>query len=196
MRRGPFGRFPYRRRGPFGRPIRPRGPLLPGRSINPRVQRELRRANHLMSVGEHLNAAEIFLRVANKARDLGIIYPAPMLLMQAAHANLLGESFEPSVEQARAGLGLLADQERWHALKYEGERYIEGLESAGRKQEGQELSVWLHAALDGKTLEPPQTGQLPEKCPYCGATFSLEQIQAGGNQAAQCQYCGSVVQVR
>ena len=125
--RGPFGNFPYRRRGPFGRPIRPRGPLLAGRALNPRIQRELHRANHLDAIGDHTNAAQIFTSIAERALDRGIVYPAPMLYMQAAHAYLLGEVFEQSLEQARRGLDLLAAQERWPALRHEGQGYVDWL---------------------------------------------------------------------
>jgi hypothetical protein len=192
MRR-PFRRFRYTKRAPWERPIRPRGPLVPGRSLNPRVQRELRRANHLMAIGQHLNAAEIFTDIAKRAQDIGIVYPAPMLFMQAAHAYLLGDAFEQSVEQATSGLELLAAQERRGALQHEGKHFIEALEGAGKKDEAEHIRAWLRDRLQGEFEESKSPETLPEKCPYCGASMSLEQVQAGSKQAAQCQYCGSVV---
>ncbi|MEX1247633.1 MAG: hypothetical protein WEA61_04060 [Anaerolineales bacterium] len=193
MRR-PFRRVRYTRRAPWERPWRPRGPLVPGRALNPRVQRELRRANHLMAIGQHLNAAEIFVDIAQRAQDIGIVYPAPMLLMQAAHAYLLGEAYKQSIEQATAGLELLAAQERRGALRHEGNRFIEALESGGRKEDVQHFGNWLQDKMQGSIVdERPSAAHLPEKCPYCGASMSLEQVQAGGSRAAECQYCGSVV---
>lgn len=193
MRR-PFRKFRYTRRPPWERPFKPRGPLLAGRSLNPRIQRELRRANHLMGVGDHLNAAEMFRDIAVRAQDIGIVYPAPMLFMRAAHAYLLGESYGQSVEQARRGLEILADQERWQALKREGERYIAELEGAAQNEEAEKLRAWLGQALEGKEVAKPESGNLlPEKCPYCGAAMSLEAINAAGGRAAECQYCGSVI---
>ncbi len=172
--------------------MRPHSPLLPGRALNPRVQRELRRANHLMSIGDHLNAAEIFVDISSRAQDIGIVYPVPMLLMQAAHAYLMGEAYAQSIEQARSGLNLLADQERWRALKHEGDRYIKELEGAGQQEEAKKLRTWLDETLAGKDFGPASPkGQLPEKCPYCGASMSLEAI--ADHRAAECQYCGSVV---
>ena len=193
MRRKRFGRDPYARPGPFGRPFKPRGPLLRGRALHPRSRRELRRANHLMAIGEHINAAQIFVSLGAQARDSGIVYPAPMLFMQAAHAYLFGEDLEPSLAQARTGLDLLAAQERWPALKREGTRYIQALESAGKQADAQQLRAWLKEQLRDKTIAESSPAQLPEKCPYCGASMSLEQINAGGGRAAECQYCGSVV---
>lgn len=192
MRR-PFRRFRYTRRAPWERPFRPRGPLVPGRALNPRVQRELRRANHLMAVGQHLNAAEIFVDIAQRALDIGIVYPAPMLFMQAAHAYLLGEAFDKSIAQATTGLDLLAAQERRGALNSEGTRYIESLGGAGREEEAETFRAWLKDRLQGSWAESEPEKQLPEKCPYCGASMSLEQIHAGASGAAECQYCGSVV---
>ena len=191
MRR-PFRRFRYTRRAPWERPWRPRGPLLPGRALNPRVQRELRRANHLMAIGDHLNAAEIFVDVAKRAQDIGIVYPVPMLFMQAAHAYLLGEAFEKSLEQATTGLELLAAQERETALLLEGERYIEALESAGRSQDAGNIRAWLQDRMQATDVKKI-TAMLPEKCPYCGASLSMEELNTRKGQAAECQYCGSVI---
>lgn len=192
MRR-PFRRFRYTRRLPWGRPFKPRGPLLPGRALNPRVQRELRRANHLMAVGDHLNAAQIFVDIAEKAQDIGIVYPAPMLFMQAAHAYLMGEAFEKSIEQATTGLELLVAQERSTALRLEGVRYIEALEAAGHLDEGKNFRTWLEDRIQTNTDVKNVAATLPEKCPYCGASMSMEELTTRGGQAAECQYCGSVV---
>ncbi|MEX2144053.1 MAG: hypothetical protein WD740_05610 [Anaerolineales bacterium] len=157
------------------------------------MQRELRRANHLMAVGDHLNAAEIFVSIANKARDLGIVYPAPLLFLRAAHAYLLGEIFDSSIQQAKTGLSLLTDQERWAALYDEGERYILSLDNADQKEMVQHLRAWLAERLQGRNVEMPPQAQLPEKCSYCGASMSMEQIDFAGGRAAECHYCGSVV---
>ncbi|HEY7615621.1 MAG TPA: hypothetical protein VH744_02365 [Terriglobales bacterium] len=157
------------------------------------MQRELRRANHLMAVGNHLNAAEIFMDIAARALDIGIVYPAPMLLMQAAHALLLGDAYEKSIEQATKGLELLAAQERANALHFEGVRYVEALEAAGRQKDAEDFRRWLQDRVPLNETEQKAAMQLPEKCPYCGASMSLEEVNTRSGQAAECQYCGSVV---
>jgi hypothetical protein len=169
--------------------------MVPGRNLNPKLQRELRRANYLMAGGEHVNAARIFQSLAERARDLDIIYPAPMLFLRAAHAYLLGEDFDLSIQNAEAGLELLSAQERWVALKREGEGIIEDLETAGRGEQAHNLREWLNDALQGKTeeLNTAEAGKIPEKCPYCGASMGLEQIEARAGKAAKCQYCASIV---
>jgi hypothetical protein len=136
-RRFPRKRFRYERRPPWAKPegfgdIRPRGPLLRGRILNPRLQRELRRANHLLAVGDHLNAGRIFQDLALRAHDHDIVYPAPMLFMRAAYAFLLGESFDTSIENARLGMEMLAAQERWRAWRFERETYLQELTAAGK----------------------------------------------------------------
>jgi DNA-directed RNA polymerase subunit RPC12/RpoP len=193
----PFRRFRYTRRAPWDRPWKPRGPVLPGRMLNPRLQRELRRANHLMSTGDHVNAGHIFQSLAQGARDIDLIYPAPMLFMRAAQAFLLGESFDLSIENAQAALEMLAAQERWPALRHEGRRYIEALDAEGKNEQAQSMRAWLQSALNEKPVEETAVDEnrinLPEKCPYCGASMSLEQISAAGGKAAECHYCGSVI---
>jgi hypothetical protein len=146
-----------------------------------------------MAVGQHLNAAEIFKDIATRALDIGIVYPAPMLFMQAAHAYLFGEAFEQSIEQANQGMELLAGQERAGALSHEGKRYVEALEVAGRQEDAKTIRAWLQDKLVGAPAEASDSSSLPEKCPYCGASLSLEQIETGRSRAAECQYCGSVV---
>jgi hypothetical protein len=174
-----------------------RRPLQPGeRILNPRWQRELRRANHLLNVGQHSSAAEIFLSLAQRAGDGGIMEPAAFLFLQAGRAALFAEDFKSAFEHARTGLDMLAEQGRWLALRREGERFAEGLEDAGQAEAAAELQEWLQrslAAVDpaqATVAQEPPPGRLPEKCPYCGASMSLEQVSA---RAAECQYCGSVV---
>lgn len=189
-------RFRYSRRSPGERPWKPRGPLLPGRSLNPRIQKELRRANRLMAVGQHTNAAAMFTDIAGSALDIGIVYPAPMLYIQAAHAFLMGDDYEHSLEAASTGLDLLAGQERRARLQSEGERYIDALESAGRTSEVQQVRGWLADRLQGEAEAEEANDSMPDRCPYCGASMSLGEIRSRGGLATECQYCGSILLAR
>ena len=197
-------RFRYERRPPWAREgfdqnawTGKRRMLVPGAMLHPRLQRELRRANHLLAVGDHVNAGQIFHALGLEARDRDYIYPAPMLFMQAARAFLMGESFALSIENARLGLEMLAEQQRWRGLDREGNETIEHLDEAGQKEEAAKLRDWLKqqlASAPGEKISPAaEVKSLPEKCPYCGASLSLEQINAGGSGAAECSFCGSVV---
>lgn len=193
-RRGP--RRPFRRRP---RTPRRRRHALHGRPLNPRLQRELRRANQLINKGEHFNAANIFLSLAERARDRGILQPASMLFLQAAYAYVLGNKVDAALERAYQGLEMLAADMRWQTLSREGERIGLALEEEGHQKQAEELRSWLGEKLKGQSraMSPvpskKSSFQLPEKCPYCGASMSMEQLNAGGARAAECHYCGSVV---
>jgi len=192
-----------RRRGPrrpFGRgPRLPRRGNAQGRPLNPRLQKELRRANHLMSKGEHVNAASIFLSLAARAQDRGILQPASMLFLQAAYAYILAADVKSALEYGYDGLEIIATDENWASLNQEGRRLESSLQEGGFQKEADELLIWLSKQLDGLALPTPETADqthrlvLPEKCPYCGASMSLEQVNAGGAKAAECHYCASVV---
>ena len=188
LRGGPFGRKP-----PGPQPANRPRPHPYVRQLNPLLQRELRRANHLLGTGDHANAAEIFASLAERAQDLGILGPAAMLFLQAGRAYMLGAETEAALDRAMSGLKLLAAGERWQVLQREGERIVEEFERQGVDKAAAGLRTWLDEKLgdqpDREGIE--KTGKLPEKCPYCGATMSLEQMR-GGN-AAECRYCGSVV---
>ncbi len=187
--RRPFGRRPL---GPRRRP--PRGPR--GRQLNPRLQRELRRANHLMSIGDHANAAEIFIQLAEHARDRAIHGPGAMLLMRAAHAYLMAGRVQDADTQFERALKAFEAAGHIPAAMREGQRYAEMLEGEGYPDEAQALRETLAQRFSGNPAseEPEEDqGTFPEKCPYCGASMSLEQISSRGARVAECHYCGSVV---
>lgn len=191
---------PRRPRRPIGhRPLGPRRrpPASPrGRQLNPRLQRELRRANHLMSIGDHANAAEIFKQLAQHARDRGIAGPGAMLLMRAAHAYLLSGRVQDADTQLEQALKAFETAGQLPAAMREGQRYADLLEAEGYSEEAETLRETLAQRFSGSPtsneLEEDQ-GTFPEKCPYCGASMSLEQISSRGARAAECHYCGSVV---
>ncbi|MCW5873630.1 MAG: hypothetical protein KIS88_03180 [Anaerolineales bacterium] len=189
-RRFRYARRPLAERMKAFKERKPRGPLVAGRSLNPRQQKELRRANHLLGIGDHINAGVLFEDMANRAYDRDILYPAPMLFLQAAHAYLLGEKTEASLLAARRGLELLASQERWAVLHHEGQRYIAELRAAQQAQPAEQLAAWL---ADTTPQPLPAAPTKSDTCPYCGAHGSLEPLAAG--RAQSCRYCGSVVLV-
>ncbi|MGH2581335.1 MAG: hypothetical protein ACRDFQ_00390 [Anaerolineales bacterium] len=199
MGRRPFRRFRYQRRAPWERPWKPRGPLLAGRMLNPRLQNEIRRANHLMAVGDHLNAARIFENLALKAVDLNFVYPAPMLFMQAAHAHALGGDLRNSLDIGRRGLEMLVAQERRDQLIFEGSRLADTMESGGNSENAEMIRDFLDELLPDDQRQPSKrcsgAKTIPEKCPYCGATMDLESL-VSNQQASECQYCGSIVMAR
>lgn len=167
------------------------------RQLNPKLQRELKRANHLLQNGEHKNAAQIFLNLGENALDKGILFPAAMLFSQSAKASLLANEIQESVNQIQRGLILLAANQRWAALQSEGQAFIKALQNSGFEKEAEDLRLWISeksfkipgAKKTAKNSKPI----IPNKCPYCGASMSLEHIKSSRKSATECKYCGSVV---
>ena len=186
-------RRPRRPLGPRRRP--PIGPRT--RQLDPRLQRELRRANHLMSIGDHANAAEIFIQLAEHARDRAIMGPGAMLLMRAAHAYLMGGRPQDADMQVERALKAFEAAGRIPAAVREGHQFADLLEAEGLTEEAQQLRQEVAQRFGAASLSPAEPeedrGAFPEKCPYCGASMSLEQISSRGARAADCHYCGSVV---
>ena len=168
-----------------------------GRQLNPKLQRELKRANHLLQNGEHKNAARIFRNLGENAQDKGILFPAAMLFSQSAKASLRANEIQESVTQIQRGLILLAANQRWAAFQSEGQAFISALQNSGFEKEADDLTLWMTE----KSLKIPEAEKtaenskinFPNKCPYCGASMSLEQIKSSLQSAAECKYCGSVV---
>lgn len=193
MRRRP------RRRG-LRRPPPPqqRGPRrIASRQLNPKLQRELKRANHLLQNGGHLNAAQIFLNLGENAQDKGILIPAAMLFTKAATAFLLANEIQNALEQSYRGLNLLAANQRWGAFQHQGEQLADAMQVNGFGSEAEELRSWI-IEKSGKPAKnsakaEKSAGKFPSKCPYCGAAMSLEQIKSSQHALTECKYCGSVV---
>ncbi|MBW8010022.1 MAG: hypothetical protein FVQ83_02110 [Chloroflexi bacterium] len=192
------GRSPGRR--PPMRGMRRRG----HRGIfKPRIQKELRRANHLNETGDHANAAVIFERLAIDAHDKNILRHAPMLYLQAAHAFILSSQVAEGVERARTGLEILAETGRWHALQNAGQRTANLLSELGFTDQAQEIDQWLeqnlaeHARINlSEGKQDFSHGKLPPKCPYCGATVRPDETNWINSTSAECVYCGSTIQTK
>ena len=197
-----------RRRGPFRRRGH-RGPPLghPGRRIfrrgsrrnalPPKVHADLRRANRLSEQGDHINAGVIFERLAEQALDRDLLRHAPMLFLQAAHAYVLAGEVEKGIDLARKGLGILADAQRWGKLNTAGQRVVETLATNGYSKESDEIQDWLNEirgghSSGGSSYEKSR-GQLPPKCPFCGATVRSDEVSWIDKNSAECTYCGSAV---
>lgn len=192
-RRRPGGRGKRRPAHPQQRPPK----RLASRQLNPKLQKELKRANHLLQNGEHKNAAQIFLILGENAQDRGILFPAAMLFSQSAKANLLADEVQESLKQIQRGLNLFAANHRWRAFQDEGQEFIIALQNSGFEGEAEELTLWMR----DKSVDFPgningrESSKIifPNKCPYCGASMSLEQIKSSRQSATECKYCGSVV---
>lgn len=194
-RRGRPGRFPGGRGPMRGMQRRGHRPIF-----TPRIEKELRRANHLMERGDHANAAVLFDRLAIDAHDKNILRHAPMLFLQAAHAFILSGKIKDGLQRVRTGLDILAKTNRWRALQNAGQRAVNILSETGYSSEAQEINSWLEEKLSAQDLIQPEDeknfsrGQLPPKCPYCGATVHPDETNWINSSSAECIYCGSTIQ--
>ncbi len=104
-----------------------------------------------------------------------------------------------AVKQAIRGLEIFLANSLDHASSSEYQRIRETLESEGFAEALHQIENWADetglvvSKTRGTSKDSETTFQLPEKCPYCGASLSLEQLTAGGRQAAECHYCASVI---
>lgn len=197
MGRGPMGRG-FGRRQPFGRFLIP-PPLFGNRreALPDKVHKELRRANQLSEQGDHLNAAVIFERLANKALDRGMLRQGPMLLLQAAQAYILAEEIDKGIDLSKQGFGYLAEAQRWEKIRILGTRAVSTLTDAGYKTEAEDMNKWLDQLMSAGNSKfgnaNLQKGKLPAKCPYCGAPIRSDEVSWIDNNTAECVYCGSAV---
>ncbi len=194
-----------RRRRPFQR-RRLLGSLL-RRGLQAEPLQALARANRLMEVGQHANAAAIFERLAQEALNHGFERQAPFLLLQAGRARLLAGQTQEGASRLREGLDWLARQGRWLALHRAGSRVVEDLHRMYQGPLAQEISTWLAAKQQGDDLLASQVlpdndldrqtvprPRLPVKCPSCGAPVRPGEVEWFDEISAECAYCGGVMQ--
>lgn len=188
------GKRPFRRKKtPDSRyPAQPLG-------LGPR--KELRRAHRLMESGEHANAVPLFERLARTAYDMHMLRPAPHLFLQAARARLLSGEREAGRDLLLQGLSILAEAGRWETLQNAGILLEEELPALGQEQVGAEIRAWIDDQLKGqKTAQdvdtaPARRAGLPLTCPYCQAALHPIVVEWFDRTAAECPYCGSVIQI-
>lgn len=170
-----------------------------GMPIPPRVHKDLRRANHLSELGDHINSGVIFERLANETYDLGIIRHSPMLFLQASYAFILAGEVDKGVDLAKKGFGILKESNRWQKLLISGSRVIATLSDAGYPNQASHIQTWLDNIMnshkDAKTSVRKSRGKLPPKCPYCGASILSDEVSWIDNKFAECIYCGSAVSI-
>ena len=192
-RRGGRRGLPFRRRP--GRRILRRG--INKNALPSKIHSDLRRANHLSEQGDHFNAGVIFEELAERALNRGLSRQTPMLHLQSAHAYVLAGEEEKGIILARKGLDMLADAQRWGKLNIVGQRVVDTLAVSGYAKESDGIQEWLSKTLDGrsssKSTPDKELGQLPPKCPYCGATIRSDEVSWIDNKSAECAYCGSAV---
>lgn len=173
-----------------------RRPPLRRRPQQSKAQQILQRAHHLMEEKEYAQAAEIFERLAQGAKQRGMLQRAPRLFLQAGRAYVLAKKENQGVGCIRQGLNILARSQRWPALHRAGKRVVYELTESEYPKLAQEFEDWLEETLPDRIEDAPRPAStrsvtLPLKCPSCGAPIRSDEVEWADSTTAVCPYCGS-----
>ncbi len=200
FRRRPFRRPLLRRwRPPLSPPgAPPRRPPLP-----PRVRRALTHANSLMADGQFAEAAYIFERLSEEARQRDMLVRAANLALQASRARLAADDVEAAVEQSQEALRLLARGGRAGRVPRVLSRITAALREKGYDAQADQLEQEAAQALEemGLSLDEvrqrvphvtEKRGTLPAHCSGCGAPLVPDEVEWHDTHTAECPYCGTI----
>lgn len=166
------------------------------RRIN-RIAPAIRHARLHMETGEFEQASRAFIQLGLAARRKQAAQ-APFLIANAARAQLELGNGDRAFHIYRQALSWLRQDQRWYALRQFGNRSADALEAAGYHDQAEQLREYVAAAPAGREYAascPPTQSKpsrnLPEKCPYCGATVRMDFLQLMEDGSTLCSYCGS-----
>jgi hypothetical protein len=197
-----FRRRPFRRPHPRRRPPRGPSPLPAG----PRVRNALQQAHLALQRGDTTKAARIFLRLAQAAARRGMPARAAAMALQAARAEARGGKAERAAEHAARALAFFADAPLPERIAASAEQLVQALREGGHEKEAAQVEKRLEDGLSrsGTTRQEieehftaaraQRKGKLPPKCSACGGPLLPDEVAWHGPDAAECPYCGSVVQ--
>jgi len=202
-----FRRRPFRRRPPLVR-RRPQ-PAPPGAlprcpSLPPRVRRALARANRLMVDRQFVEAAHIFERLSEEAKQRGMLVRAAGLALQASRARFAADDVETALGRASETLRLLVRGGHAERVPRVLSRMTAALREKGYDTQADQLEQEAAQALKemGLSLEEvrqrvPQATErrttLPAHCNGCGAALVPDEVEWHDAHTAECLYCGTIV---
>ena len=189
------------RRRPFRR--RPLSPLRSRRPLLSKVHRALIRANSLMADGQFTEAAIVFERLSDQAKQRGRLVRAADLALQASRAHFAADGVKAALEWAGEAMRLLVRGGRAGRVPRVLSRMTTALRGKGYGAEADELEREVAQALEdmGLTLDEvkqrvPQVterhGTLPARCSGCGGALVPDEIEWHDAQTAECPYCGTI----
>ncbi|MEO8357967.1 MAG: hypothetical protein ABI621_18840 [Chloroflexota bacterium] len=167
------------------------------KTLAPEVPPVLQEANFVFDKGEYGRAAELFERIAQNADARGGPR-APRFHLQAGRARLFAGQPKLGLPSLSRGLELLAQRGQLHKLHQAGERVIAELNDQGLTDEATQMELWLRKlappvpAMETQPA-PAERPILPTRCPSCGATVLLDEVEWLDEVTAECAYCGSPV---
>jgi predicted RNA-binding Zn-ribbon protein involved in translation (DUF1610 family) len=160
-------------------------------------------ANQLKQSGKFEEAANIFERLARGAEQRGILARAPHLYLEAAYCRLHAKQIQPGIDLMWQGFRLLEKTKRWRAIYMNGRKAIAELQPLEQPEAAEKLQTWLDQTLKEHpeaTSSPTELTtskkplRFPPKCPQCGASIHMNQVDWIDEVSIECPYCGSAIQ--
>ena len=183
-----------RKRKPLRRPhrLRHQTPTTP-------AQRMMRRAHRSMELGEHINAATLFEKMAREAHDHNRLRQATILYLQAGRGYILAGDIRQAEAQLWLGLEILIKSGNWVQIHHIGQRVIHELEEWEQPQLAENVKEWLVQKMPNNftpTLHRRVASKhvhLPLKCTSCGGGILQEEIKWQDSNTGECPYCSSTI---
>jgi len=162
---------------------------------------DLSRANQMLAVGGHQQAAALFAQLALQADRTGHPRQSANLYAQAAQAAAEQPDRELALLYGRAALkafarlGMLLRVTGFLAAFSQLLR-MKGMDSEANLLQlefgGQPIKVTTVQEEDASSAQP--SARLPSACPQCGAPARSDEVEWIDEQSAECAYCGGVIQ--
>jgi hypothetical protein len=149
------------------------------------------------------DAAAIYGRLSEGARERGMPVRAGDLALQAARAHFAAADEESALPWAREGMRLLIRSGRvgrvarllpWitSTLRENGhDAEADRLEQEAA-QELERMGLSLDALDRRKSSTTERRGTLPARCSGCGAALVPDEVEWHDARTAECPYCGTV----
>jgi tetratricopeptide (TPR) repeat protein len=171
------------------------------------VRQALARANSLMADGQFTEAANIFERLSEEARQRGMLVRAANLVLQASRAHFAADDVETALERAKEGLRLLVRGGRVERVPRVLSRIVKALREKGYdaeagqlEQEAAQVLEKMGLSFDEARQRVPQVtekhGTLPARCGGCGAALIPDEVEWHDAHTAECPYCGATLKAR
>ncbi len=155
-------------------------------------------ANQLVSKGKPLQAAALFVQVAQAMQASNHPRRAANLYTRAAHAFADGNEGPSALNYSRQALALFIEYNMpvrartffTNITRKLGDKGMNGAAEALQREFGAQIAA-LPAAL--RPAAQPQHGLLPTNCPKCGAPVHSEDATWVDESTVECEYCGALL---
>jgi hypothetical protein len=156
----------------------------------------LRHAHRLLDAGEYASAAGELRDLAAVGEAAGVPQSSHLYLL-AGRACILSGQTEQAMQDLRRSIESASRFGKLHRIAGAAPSLAAEMRERGY---GELADAWLALveAASGPVPAAPapakRARRLPPKCPACGGTVHPGEVEWVGEDAAACDYCGSIVQ--